>query len=56
VNGLANAYGRALTSGLTLDDIHAWPDIIQSITVEEIMTAARDVFDLNSSVTGWIRK
>ena len=56
VNGLANAYGRALTSGLTLDDIHAWPDIIQSITAEEIMTAARDVFDLNSSVTGWIRK
>lgn len=56
VNGLANAYGRALTSGLTLDDIHAWPDIIQSITADEIMTAARDVFDLNSSVTGWIRK
>jgi len=56
VNGLANAYGRALTSGLTLQDIHEWPDIIQSITAEEIMTAARDVFDLNSSVTGWIRK
>jgi len=56
VNGLANAYGRALTSGLTLDDIHAWPDIIQSITSDEILAAARDVFDLNSSVTGWIRK
>ena len=56
VNGLANAYGRALTSGLTLQDIHEWPDIIQSITVEEILAAARDVFDLNSSVTGWIRK
>ena len=27
VNGLANAYGRALTSGLTLQDIHEWPDI-----------------------------
>ena len=56
VNGLANAYGRALTSGLTLQDIHEWPDIIQSITAEEILAAARDVFDLNSSVTGWIRK
>ena len=56
VNGLANAYGRALTSGLTLKDIHEWPDIIQSITAEEILAAARDVFDLNSSVTGWIRK
>jgi zinc protease len=56
VNGLANAYGRALTSGLTPQDIHEWPDIIQSITAEEILAAARDVFDLNSSVTGWIRK
>ena len=56
VNGLANAYGRALTSGLTLQDIHEWPDIIQSITAEEILAAARDVFDLNSSVSGWIRK
>ncbi|MGB0736219.1 MAG: M16 family metallopeptidase, partial [Paracoccaceae bacterium] len=56
VTGLANAYGRALTSGLTLQDIHEWPDIIQSITAEEILAAARGVFDLNSSVTGWIRK
>jgi zinc protease len=56
VNGLANAYGRALTSGLTRQDIHEWPDIIQSITAKEILAAARDVFDLNSSVTGWIRK
>lgn len=55
VNGLANAYGRALTSGLTLEDIHAWPDILQSITSDEIIAAATQVFDLNSSVTGWIR-
>ena len=55
VNGLANAYGRALTSGLTLEDIHAWPDILQSITTDEIIAAATQVFDLNSSVTGWIR-
>lgn len=55
VNGLANAYGRALTSGMTLEDIHAWPDILQSITSDEIIAAATQVFDLNSSVTGWIR-
>lgn len=55
VNGLANAYGRALTSGLTLEDIHAWPDILQSITSDEIIAEATQVFDLNSSVTGWIR-
>ena len=28
--GMANAYGRALTSGLRLEDIYAWPDIVQA--------------------------
>ena len=53
-NGLANAYGRALASSLTLDDIHEWPEILQSITSDEIIAAARDVFDISSSVTGWV--
>ena len=38
VQGLANAYGRALTSGLTLEDIRAWPDIVQSIQPDEILS------------------
>ena len=53
-NGLANAYGRALASSLTLDDIHEWPEILQSITSDEIIAAARDVFDISTSVTGWV--
>lgn len=53
-NGLANAYGRALASSLTLDDIHEWPEILQSITSDEIIAAARDVFDISASVTGWV--
>lgn len=56
VQGLANAYGRALTSGLTLEDIRAWPDIVQSIQPEEILAAARKVFDKRKSVTGWLIK
>ncbi|HAL76399.1 MAG TPA: hypothetical protein DCM70_07270 [Rhodobacteraceae bacterium] len=56
VQGLANAYGRALTSGLTLEDIRAWPDIVQSIQPDEILAAAREVFDERKSVTGWLLK
>ena len=54
VTGLARSYGRALTSGLTIQDIHDWPDILQSVTPEDIIAAARDVFELRNSVTGWI--
>jgi zinc protease len=53
-NGLANAYGRALASGLSLDDIHDWPDILQGVTAQEILDAAKDVFQINNSVTGWV--
>ena len=51
---LANRYGRALTSGLTLDDVEAWPDVLDSVTGEDIIAAAREVFDRNSAVTGYL--
>ena len=56
VQGLANSYGAALTSGLGLNDIHAWPDIIQAVTAEDIMAAAKDVLRDAGSVTGWLMK
>ena len=56
VKGLANAYGAALTSGLQLQDIEAWPDIVQGITGEEIIEAAKAVFVKEKSVTGWLMK
>lgn len=51
---LANRYGRALTSGLTIVDVEAWPDVLQSVTGEQIIEAARDVFDRDRAVTGWL--
>ena len=54
VQRLANRYGRALTSGLTLEDIEAWPDILESVTGDEIIAAAERVFDRRRSVTGWV--
>ncbi len=54
-NSLARRYGAALTSGLTVDDVHAWPEILQSITPEEIVAAAREIFDRDNAVTGFLR-
>ncbi|KNG94864.1 M16 family metallopeptidase [Pseudaestuariivita atlantica] len=54
VGDLANLFGRALTSGLTVEDVAAWPDILQSITAEEIMAAAERVFVRERAVTGFL--
>ena len=55
-DAVGNRYGRALTSGLTIQDVQEWPDILQSITGEEIVAAAERVFKVENSVTGWLRK
>ena len=54
VQNLADEYGRSLTSGLTLEDIAAWPDVLQAVTPEDVMEAARLVFDRRRSVTGHV--
>ena len=56
VDGIANRYGRALTSGLTIEDVQAWPDILQAITAEQIMAAAKQVLRPEVSVTGWLMR
>lgn len=56
VDRIANRYGQALTSGLTIEDVKAWPDILEAVTAEDIMQAARDVFDRRASVTGWLMR
>jgi len=54
VGSLARRYGRALTQGLTVEDVQAWPDILRSVTEEDIMKAAEEVLDRKRAVTGWI--
>lgn len=51
---LAREYGAALTSGLTVEDVQAWPDVLASITIEEVMDAARRIFTESTSVTGYL--
>ena len=54
VDAIARQYGSALTQGLTVEDVQAWPDIIASITEEEVMDAARLIFEETHSVTGYL--
>ena len=54
VQSLSRRYGSALTSGLTVEDVQAWPEVLQSITPEEIVEAAKKVFDRKQSVTGYL--
>ena len=54
VQGIANQYGSALTQGLRVQDVQAWPEVLQEVTPADIIAAAEMVFDDKSSVTGWL--
>ncbi len=54
VGGLARRYGAALTQSLTIEDVQAWPDILQSVTEDQIKAAAAKVFNRDQAVTGWV--
>ncbi len=54
VRDLANVYGMALTQGLTLQDVKDWPQILQDVTADDVMKAAKLLLDKNRAVTGWL--
>ena len=56
VQGLARRYGAALTSGLTIEDVEAWPDALMAVTEADVMDAARAVLDRRRSVTAWLMR
>ncbi len=56
VDGIGRRYGRALTTGLTIEDVQAWPDLLQAVTGEQIIAAAREVLRPEVSVTGWLMR
>lgn len=56
VDGIANRYGRALSTGLTVEDVQEWPDILQAVTGDQIIAAARKVLRPETSVTGWLMR
>ncbi|MGI9391457.1 MAG: M16 family metallopeptidase [Boseongicola sp.] len=54
ISSLARVYGAALTSGLTIEDVETWPDILAAVSEEAIMKAAERVFNRKNAVTGWL--
>jgi zinc protease len=51
---LANVYGASLASGESIDDVVNWANDIEAVTRDEALTLARQTFDINQSVTGWL--
>ena len=56
VDSIGNRYGRALASGLTIEDVQAWPEVLQAVTEEDVMEAARFILNRKASVTGWLMR
>ena len=52
---MANAYGQALSIGLTVADVEAWPDQIKAVTGDAVRKAAIKDLVRIESVTGYLR-
>jgi zinc protease len=48
----ARIFGTGLASGISIEDVDAWPDRIGAVTREQVDAAARAVFKDDQSVTG----
>jgi zinc protease len=38
-----------------VQDVQAWPDLLQAVTAEDVMAAAKKVLDRRQAVTGWLQ-
>lgn len=50
--GAARTFGVALTAGLSVEQVEAWPQLVRAVTREQVNEAIRHVFDARRSVTG----
>ena len=48
----ARLYGAALAMGFSVEDVQGWPDVVESVTAEDVAAAARDELIRVRSVTG----
>ncbi|WP_374291030.1 M16 family metallopeptidase [Paenirhodobacter enshiensis] len=51
---LAMRYGEALASGFSVRDVQDWPDVLMSVSEDDVMAAARAVLVPAASVTGYV--
>lgn len=53
-HGRAYEYGQGLATGLSVEDVNDWPEILTEVTAEDVAAAARLVLDRPAHVTGWL--
>jgi zinc protease len=53
---LARLYGSTLATGGTLEDVRAWPDLIDAVTEADVMAAAKAHLSPRAAVTGYLLK
>lgn len=56
VEGLARRYGEAMATGLSVEDVTAWPETLMAVTEADVIAAARELFDRRRAVTGYLEK
>ena len=52
---MAQAFGVALTTGGTIEDVLSYPDRINKVTAEDVQKAAQSIVDNQAHVTGYMR-
>jgi zinc protease len=52
IESLARTYGMELTLGLSIEDIKSWPDVLDAVTPDDVMSVAKSVFNKSNAVTG----
>lgn len=51
---MARRYAAALTTGRTIEDVEAWPERIEAVTLDEVNAVARKYLQKRRSVTGYL--
>ncbi|MEP3299189.1 MAG: pitrilysin family protein [Pseudoruegeria sp.] len=56
VESAARRYGTALTTGLTVQDVQDWSGDLMTVTEEDVIDAAKQIFQEKNAVTGWLTR
>jgi zinc protease len=52
LTGAARLFGTAICTGVSVEEVEAWPQQVAAVTADQVLAAARYVFDERRSVTG----
>ncbi|MCG5234769.1 M16 family metallopeptidase [Xanthobacter oligotrophicus] len=53
---LARIYGASWATGMSADDVRAWPDRIKAVTAEQVKDVARRYLITDRAVTGYLKQ